>query len=266
MMLGNSEEVEILNLLKKHPKGLGQNEIMRELQCGKGTVKNRLELMQTKGLLKTLPGLRRQIRYLVDNEFLEKNRRYWRNAFVLLDSLIDSMANELKSDKSKEDKIVSAVLGIQREVSHIITRMMFLEHETGLTVDPKLEQARHGAQLEVIEAAYYRFIKILRLNQEELDRGLAKADQEMINIWKIRTLVPPETIQSLLQEIKKQGERARQSHPEWEPSFKSLEEAHRKAESRGAALYDKPIVEFKKSFFDLIDQRLPDPSKYSRAP
>jgi DNA-binding MarR family transcriptional regulator len=260
LSLDNPEEVEILDLLRRHPEGLGQNEIMRELQRGKGTVKSRLEQLQRKGLLKTVPGLRRQIRYLVDNESLERNKRYWRSSFVLLDSLIDSLARELESRKTKEDKIVSAVLGIQREFSHIIARVMFLEHESGLTVDPKLELARHGVQLDVIEAAYYRFVKILRVSQEELDRALEKADREMTDIWRIRTHLSPETIQSLLEEIRKRGEKARQKHPEWEPRFKSMEEIHRKAEIRGEALYDRPIADIKKSFLDLLDERLPNPS------
>ena len=260
MSLDNQEEAEILDLLRKHPEGLGQNEIMRELQRGKGTVKSRLEQLQRKGLLKTVPGLRRQIRYFVDNVSLERNKRYWRTSFVILDSFIDSLARELESRKTKEDKIVSAILEIQREFSHIVARVLFLEHESGLTVDPKLELARHGVQLDVIEAAYYRFVKILRVNQEELDRALEKADLEMVDIWRIRPHLSHEAIQALLEEIRKRGQKARQRHPDWEPRYKSMEEMHRKAEIRGDALYDKPIADIKKSFLDLLDERLPNPS------
>jgi DNA-binding Lrp family transcriptional regulator len=178
----DSLEKDIRSLLESNPRGLGFNEIHRELGVSgsspaKGTLKLRLDRMTKASTLKVEHGSRNKTTYKMNTELLKQIEDRWLQKFLLFSLLLDKL-NEIRlSSDPKENKMTTAAFLVSQQFSLLILRSFKLEQRKGLRIDVEREEALNAALAQGLKAAMERFIAKLGVTLAQYDTALESAEE-----------------------------------------------------------------------------------------
>jgi hypothetical protein len=143
----------------------GTLQIVRALRetASPNTVIGRLRRMKRDGEVEYRRGKRRsKLWYLASDERLEKTNQYWMRQFEYLERLVELFAGMKRLEMPTTRKMLVAYTVTNREVSHALTRALFLEQESGLVESRPRAEALQGVMFDLYLDLLRRFLGSLR--------------------------------------------------------------------------------------------------------
>lgn len=149
----DSEETKIVELLSKHPQGLGQNELYDRLQgeMGKGTLSDRLKRLKAKQRVDFAPAIRNgKIWALTD--YAKATSVEWKNHIGEVISLTEGLARILRSPMPSQEKLTRGLVLYRRQMSVLLVEDVGYRHFKLSEAARQTQYAFHGM---IIQDFYY---------------------------------------------------------------------------------------------------------------